>query len=434
MGVYLILAVRNLLQAWLRTLLLSSALGMVTALFVLLLSLSQGMTDTMLRVATTLSAGHVNVAGFYKPNARDAAPMVTEAAKVREIVEKNTPGLDYVIDRQRGWAKIVSDSSSLYSGLTGVDIQQETRLVEELQIIAGDPHDLTEHNTALIFEAQAERLEVGVGDLLTIAMEDMSGRRNSADVRVVAIAGDLGFMSNWSFFVPKSTIYEIYDLNKETTGVIQVYLKEVDQAPQVMGHLRTVLTEAGYELMDHQPLPFFAKFERVAGEDWRGQKLDLTTWDDEVSFLKGVITGLDTLSLIVIIALLGIIVIGIMNTMWISVRERTQEIGTLRAIGMHRRRVLFMFLLEASLLGFFATLVGSLVGAGIGFTVNLLEIEVPWPTLQAFLMSDTLHLSVGFGQIVAAILAFTLVTGLAALWPAMRAAKLRPITAIQRVG
>jgi len=434
MGVYLILAVRNLVQARRRTFLLGSALALVTALFVLLLSLSQGMTETMMRVATTLSAGHVNVAGFYKPNARDASPIVTKARKVREIVEANTPGLDYLIERQRGWAKIVSDSSSLYAGLTGVDIEEESRLIDELEILSGDPRELDQPDTALIFEAQAERLEVGVGDIVTIAMEDLGGQRNSADVRVVAVAADLGFISNWSFFVPKETIFQIYDMNREATGVIQVYLKDPTQAASVMGTLRQVLADAGYTLMDHQPLPFWAKFERVSGEDWRGQKLDLTTWDDEVSFLKWVLTALDSISFVLISILLGIIVVGIMNTMWISVRERTQEIGTLRAIGMHRRRVLAMFLLEAGLLGFFSTLIGALVGAAIGITVDLLQIKVPWAALKAVLMSDQVHLSVTVGQLGGAVLAFTLVTAVAALWPALRAARLRPITAIQRVG
>ncbi|MDF1561842.1 MAG: FtsX-like permease family protein [Deltaproteobacteria bacterium] len=434
MGVYLILAIRNLVQARRRTLLIGSALGLVTALFVILLSLSQGMTDTMMRVATTLSAGHVNVAGFYKQSAREAAPMVTGAAAVRKIVEEKTPGLDYVIDRQRGWAKIVSDTTSLYAGLTGVTIAEEGRLLAELQITAGDPQQLTGNDTCMIFEAQAERLQVGVGDLLTIASQDTSGRSNSADVRVVAIAADLGFMSNWSFFVPKETIYELYDMNRETTGVIQVYLKDAEQASATMGTLRTALSEAGYELMDHQPLPFWAKFERVSGEDWRGQRLDLTTWDDEVSFLKWVVTALDTISVVLIVILLGIIIVGIMNTMWISVRERTREIGTLRAIGMHRRRVLMMFLIEALLLGLAGTLAGALAGALLGVVVDLAAIKVPWPALKAVLMSDQIHLVVGFAQVAGAVLVFTLVTGLAALWPALRAAKLRPITAIQRVG
>ena len=58
-----------------------------------------------------------------------------------------------------------------------------------------------------------------------------------------------------------------------------------------------------------------------------------------------------------IVILIAIIIIGIMNTMWIAIRERTREIGTLRAIGMHRREVLWMFLLESLMLGLFATVV-----------------------------------------------------------------------------
>jgi len=434
MLVYLELAIRNLIQARRRTLLLSSALALVTALFVVLMALSSGITETMMDTATTLSAGHVNVAGFYRPNGKEAAPIVTGAAKVREIVERETQGLDYVIDRQRGWGKIVSEAASMYAGLTGIDVAQESRLLARLQILSGDPSQLAEPGTILVFEAQAKRLELEVGDQLTIAMEAMGGQRNSADVRVVAIAKDLGFLSNWSVFVPKQVVYDLYGLAKDTTGVIQVYLKDPANAPKVMQQLQTTLGDAGYEMMEHQPLPFFMKFDRVSGEDWRGQKLDLTTWDDEVSFLRWVLTAIDTISAVLIAILLGIIVIGIMNTMWISVRERTREIGTLRAIGMQRKRVLMMFLSEAAILGLFATMVGALIGGSFSLLVDLMAFHVPFPALQAVLMSDTLHLAVSLPGLIQAILTFTLVTALAALWPALRAAKLLPITAIQRVG
>ena len=43
--------------------------------------------------------------------------------------------------------------------------------------------------------------------------------------------------------------------------------------------------------------------------------------------------------------------IGILNTLAIAIRERTREIGTLRAIGMQRRKVLWLFVLETALLG-----------------------------------------------------------------------------------
>ena len=103
--------------------------------------------------------------------------------------------------------------------------------------------------------------------------------------------------------------------------------------PAIESGWRAVV-EAGFELMDHDPQAFFMKFERVSGEDWKGQKLDLTTWRDEVNFLTWILTGFATLRILLLGGLMVIVVVGIMNTMWMSVRERTREVGTLRAIGI----------------------------------------------------------------------------------------------------
>ena len=92
--------------------------------------------------------------------------------------------------------------------------------------------------------------------------------------------------------------------------------------------------------MDPDPRAFWMKFEKVNREDWTGQKLDVTTWEDEMSFIPWTITAITWLSCMLIVILLVVIVVGIMNTMWIAIRERTREIGTLRAIGMQRGTVL----------------------------------------------------------------------------------------------
>src|SRR5262249_28091391 len=143
---------------------------------------------------------------------------------------------------------------------------------------------------------------------------------------------------------------------------IQIYLKDIRDSDKVMGVLRKAYEAKGYRLMDHESNPFFFKFQTVNAEDWTGQKIDITTWEDEVSFLVKIIFGVKAFAFIVLVVLLVIIVIGIINTMWIAVRERTGEIGTLRAIGMQRGRVLAMFVAEAGLLGLCASGVGTLVG------------------------------------------------------------------------
>jgi putative ABC transport system permease protein len=430
---FLLIALRNLSQARRRSMLIGSALGLVTMFLVLLLALSQGLTDTMISSATTLSTGHLNVAGWFKAKPADAAPIVGKTPELRKIVEENTPGLAYVIDRGRGWARLVSDTGATQVGLAGIDPKEESQFFSRIQIADGNPQRLAEPNTILIFEAQAKALNVKVGDSITLTVEMYNGNRNTADATVVAIAKDVGFMSNWNAYVPKDSIRSIYGLSADTSGAVMIYLEDVEKSNETMVILRDVFEKKGFTLMEHDPQPFWMKFETVSGEDWVGQRLDITTWKDEVSFLTWVLTALDSVSGMLISILLVIIVIGIMNSMWISVRERTQEIGTLRAIGMHRARVLYMFLVEAMLLGLIATAIGAAAGAAVAIGLDAANIYVPIDAVRVVLMSDTLNMAVRPGQIVFAMVVFTMVTMFAAFWPAWRASRMQPVTAIQSV-
>lgn len=446
MGVFLIIAVRNLIQARRRTAFLSAALVVVTALLVLLVALSAGIQENLIRSATTLSSGHVNVGGFYKVGSGDVSPIVTRIDVLREDVRGLSPEVDYLIDRHRGWAKLVSETGSMYAGLNGVDIQAEERLVSTLRLAPeadyrpgggaearGDLKGLTAPRTAIVFASQAKRLGVGVGDVITLRTETMRGQSNTADVTVVAVARDLGLLSTFTIFVPKETIIDLYQLRPDTSGAVQIYLKDIDDAERVMGELRQGLASKGYAVMDHQPVPFWAKLESVQGEDWTGQRLDVTTWQDEVSFLTWIITAFDTITFILVGILVTIIAIGIMNTMWMSVRERTAEIGTLRAIGMSRGRVLLIFMLEATVLGAAASLVGGLLGAALAAGLSALELSIPVEAVRVVLLSDTLTLAVHPGSVARAVGTLTAFTMLSALWPAIRAARLQPVTAMQHV-
>jgi len=347
--------------------LLSSSLALVTFLLVLLLSLSQGLVSTMIRNLTTISSGHINVSGFYKVSAGSAVPLIQETTKLKEVISKNTPNLDYLIDRHRGWAKLVSESGNQYTLLAGIDIEDERRLLEIIQLaqeheykegggtaVLGDLKKLAAPDTILLFAHHARRLEIGVGDGLTLLAETRSGIVNTMDVTVAAVAKDVGMSSNFTVFLSKQAIRNLYRHQEDVSGAVHIYLKEIEQAPAALEHLWEGLKQEGYRLMDYDPNPFFMKFDSVRGEDWTGQKLDITTWSDEISFLKWIFTSMNFVIYFFIGILMTLIAIGIMNTMWIAVRERTNEIGTLRAIGMSRGRVLGMFLLETVLLAFFA--------------------------------------------------------------------------------
>ncbi len=447
MGSILIIAYRNLLQAKRRTILLATALALVAMLMTLLMSLAGGLRNTMIRNATALVSGHVNIGGFYKSKPSEAWPMITGVDEIRKIAAEHTPDLVHMVDRDRAWAKIVSDQGSFYASPSGIDITEEKRLFDLIQLaeeseyktggrkmVLGDLKKLAEPHTAMIFADQAKRLKVQIGDMVTISAPTGSGRVNTIDVTIVAIARDFGFMSNWNIFIPKKDVRILYQIVEDSSSVVMLYLKDPEKAQEVMGRLRGVFEKKGYVLMDHEPNPFFMKFETVSGEDWTGQKLDLTIWSDEVSYVKWVVTALDGLSYLLVGILMVIIAVGIMNSMWISVRERTREVGTIRAIGMGRLKVLGLFLGEALMLGLFATSLGSALGVCVCEIVDTASWRIPYDAVRALLMSQVLHLSISFWQVVKIVVTFTCIVGLSACWPAFKASRMQPVTAIHHAG
>jgi putative ABC transport system permease protein len=444
MRVLFLIAFRNLVQARRRSGLLGLAIAMVTALLVFLMALSSGIEENMVRAATTVSAGHVNVAGFFKPTTGSAAPIVTGKTALRAAVEAAVPEIDYIVERDRGWGKLISETGSVQSGLAGLVLEQEGRLLDTLQLareseykeggrdeVFGDLRGLANPRSIVLFADQAKRLGVVVGDSVTIKTETMSGLSNTADATVVAVARDLGMLSGWSSFVPRELTLDLYQVNEDTTGAIWVYLKDIDDAPEVMGRLRETLASQGFNVRDHDPNPFFFKFDTVQGEDWTGQQVDLTIWRDEVSFVAWILQAMDTISIFVTLLLVFVIAVGIMNSMWNAVRERTNEIGTVRAIGLSRGRVLVLFMTEAVLLGLFGAGFGALLGAGISMGLDAATIKVPWAAVQAVLLSDTINLAVHGRSLVGSVIFLTCFTALSALWPSLRAAWLQPVDALR---
>jgi putative ABC transport system permease protein len=132
----------------------------------------------------------------------------------------------------------------------------------------------------------------------------------------------------------------------------------------------------------------------------------------QVNQLLGIVYAL--LGLAIIIALIGIV-----NTLVLSVFERTHEIGLLRAVGMVRRQIRAMIRSESVILAVFGAVIGIVVGTGLGIALSsslksqgITNIVVPFPSLLIFL-------------------ALAAVLGLiAASWPARRAAKLDVLAAI----
>ncbi|GAO04210.1 ABC transporter permease [Anaeromyxobacter sp. PSR-1] len=433
-GVDLQIAARNLTRHTRRNLFLGGALAAVTALLVLLSSLTGGVERAMMVSATTLLTGHVNVGGFFKITSGSAAPIVSEYPRALDTVRALVPEIDYVAVRGRGWAKAVSESSSMDLVLGGVEVAQERGFAKVIRPVEGRLEDLAQPDTVLLFQGQADRLKVKVGDVVTLSAPTTRGVNNTADVRVAVIARNVGLLSAFSAFIQGDTLRRLYGLAPTATGALHLYLKDPADAPAVASRLRAALAEAGWRVMEPESQPYWIKLmQKVPSEDWTGQKLDVTTWEDEMGQFKQFILGLRALTALLVFVLMVVVVIGILNTLAIAIRERTREIGTLRAIGMQRRKVLWLFVLETALLGLGGAAAGAAIASGIALLLNLAGIGVP-EGMQLFLMQERLSFLLQPGAILADVLFLAGVTVVAALLPARRAARLRPVTAMHHIG
>jgi ABC-type lipoprotein release transport system permease subunit len=428
------IAARNLTRHTRRNLFLGAAVAGVTALLVGLGGLTVGMREAMLQSASTLMTGHVNLAGFYKITSGTSAPLVADWEKAWEVARPLVPELRYAAPRGRGWAKGISDTGSMDLVLAGVELDREPAFREVVEVTDGRLDDLARPGSLLLFEDQAKRLGVRAGDALTLSAPTTRGMNNTADVRVVAVARNIGLLSTFNAFVNAETLRSLYQLKAGTTGAVQIYLRNPDDSAKVAARLRGALQEAGWRVMDPDPQPYWQKLMlKVNAEDWTGQKLDVTTWEDEMSFLSWVVTAVTWLGRILVTVLMVIVAVGIVNTLAIAIRERTREIGTLRAIGMQRTQVLRLTLLEALLLGASGAAAGALLGAAGAAALNAARIALP-ESMQYFLLQQHLHLVVRPGQAAGYAAFVALLTTLAAAWPAAHAARLRPVTAMHHVG
>lgn len=132
----------------------------------------------------------------------------------------------------------------------------------------------------------------------------------------------------------------------------------------------------------------------------------------------------------ILVAVFGVITViasifGIINTMYISVLERTREIGLMKALGMSGKDVGWLFRIEAAWIGFLGGLIGAVAAALLGLALN------PWLTQQLDLGEGNSILIFDIWQIVALIAALILVAIIAGWLPSRKAARLDPIEALR---
>ncbi|MBI5645535.1 MAG: ABC transporter permease [Ignavibacteriae bacterium] len=156
----------------------------------------------------------------------------------------------------------------------------------------------------------------------------------------------------------------------------------------------------------------FRKIRRVPA--WKEDDFGINTQEFLKSIFDNVVSTIGIIGFLITSLSLLVGGVGIMNIMFVSVKERTKEIGTRKALGARRRTILTQFLIEAAAL----CLIGGLIGLGLSYPLSLIIDKVLPSSMPLWVVGLSLTISITVG----------LISGIV---PAYTAARMNPVDALR---
>ena len=398
---YVVIALGSLRKRFLRTSLTMLGIFIGIAAVVALISLGQGMQAAINQQFASVGADKVIVQGAsvgFGPPGQNAAGIVGEddLRLVRKV-----PGV------QRAAGRLLRSVT--------VEHAKET----EVLFAASIPEKPDDRDLVV----EANNIKVEQGRML-----------KATDRKKLLVGNHLWTTDHFPKSIAIGTKLLVNDKQFEVVGLLEkigagrddaIYMNEEDER-ELLNEPEQFSAVFAQVVPGEEPARVADRIQRAIRRD-RHQKEgfeDVTVQTSE-ELISSINTILGVVQAVFIgIALISLLVggIGIMNTMYTSVLERTRDIGIMKAIGARNSDVLLIFLLESGLLGMIGGVVGLLIGIGLSKLVEFISRGVVGDIVQA---SFPWYLIVGA-------LAFSFIIGMiSGVLPARQASKMHPVEALR---
>ncbi len=436
------ISIRNVTRQKKRSFLLGGAIAFGIFIIITVGSFTTGMTETLKSNFTSIMGGHIYILGTETLDSGRVVQRIGDTGNLEQAV-KTIDNLvaGYHVRSQVNQAEIIFGSKSTNMQLSGVKWDEESQLKDTLVITDGSLDSIDTRGTLLIPEKIAEKLDVLPGESVLIRMDTVTGQKNVGEFTVAAIVQE---QSSFSFISAGYTgmdyLNELIGLEPDEYQYLNLNLKDMSKMDSVAEKLKielskTSLIDTGSDSEDDKrekghSMMFGGMSPAASEEPWDGTKFSITTLNDVMEPVLQLVSILNIVSIVLFIILMLITMVGLINTFRMVLIERTREIGTMRAVGMHRGSIRSIFLMEALFLSLFGALGGIVLSLLVTGVTGLLKFTSDSP-LGLFLNNGRLQFITNPGRVLAVVALLSIMTLLAVYLPAKKAAKLKVVDALR---
>ena len=406
MRMLLKMAWRNLFRNKRRTFIAGTAIGIGLASLIFVDALIIGMKENMIDSATESFTGEAQIHRQDYQESRDVDMTLQNADSVMSALSRDPVVADFA-PRTYAFAMITSPSNVNSVQLVGIDPDKEPAL----SLI-----DETMQKGEYLGEQGERQLIIGseLADILKLSLNDRA-------VMTVAQAFG-GDMTQEMFRVTGIYHFNIPEMDK---GMAFVPLNKAQEMLGLDHQIHEIaINFKNSKIAQQSRHPFWQRYDRMGNS--------ASSWTELMPQLEAALSLTDFSTLIIAVILFGVVALGIINTLFMSIHERIFEFGVLRAVGTRPGSVGLLIFFEAGCLAFISILWGCLLGYVLTWIISQTGIDYTGIEFAGVTFRRLLYPVLQIHQFMTYpfwVFIFTLLIG---LYPARYAAKMSPAEALQK--
>jgi ABC-type lipoprotein release transport system permease subunit len=396
------LAYRDLLRNRRRSLFSALALGMGIGLLLMIAATVEGEMRGSLESSINLQTGHLQIrAKDYNPDKNSLAweDLVDDPDRIASQISMVT-GVKIATPRLISSGIVNFGDKTNGVAVLGIDPGSVANAPFRSGLSEGDFIGSDDRDSILIGKELAKKMGISLHDNIQLLVNTSDGSVNEQSFNVKGIFNSgVPAYDETTTFLPLSKAQAITGVEKRASTIL-VLLNDREMTDVVAASLKS-------------------------------DKYSIVTWKEQNEMVVQTEEFAHGYMVIINLIVLAITATVIVNTLVMAVFERTREIGILSAIGMKSTRIMGMFIIESFLLALLGTLIGFIIGGvlvwystNVGFYIGNMGIR------SGFLLGERIYGYLTMQDTVSLTITAFVVTMLAALYPAILAARMEPVKAL----